>query len=151
MKKFVFIFCMACLTAAPAMSSKQDTLRVYNINGQPYRKFSGKELVGKTIKSYDILYDSQSGSKKVIESHRIKTTTPPPSSNNSEPQYTIISNSEPHYIIEGKKGEISKEDMHKIPASKIASISVLKPGSKAIIEHSLKDDGRAYIIIKLKE
>ena len=140
MKKFIFIFCMACLAVAPAMSSEQDTLRIYNIDGQLYKHFSGKELVGKTIKSYNILYASNMDGKHVIESHRIKTTTPP----------AAVSKAEPHYIIEGK-GEITKEEMNKITPTKIAAINVLKSGCKAISDLSLKDDGRGYVIIKLKE
>lgn len=141
MKKYIFIFCMAALTAAPAMSSEPDTLRVYSIDGQLYRNFSGKELVGKTIKSYNIYYASDMGGSHVIESHRIKTTTPPAATNKNEP----------HYIIEGKKGELTKEEMNKISPSQIVAINVLKAGSKAISERSLKDDGRGYVIIKLKE
>lgn len=141
MKKLVFIFCMAVLTTMPAISSEQDTIRVYNIDGQLYKHFSGKELVGRTIKSYEIHYDSQVGGDKVIESHRIKTTAVSFSSNTPEP----------HYIIEGKKEEIAKEDIYKIPTNKIEAIDVLKPGSKAIAERSLKDDGRGYVIIKLKK
>lgn len=141
MKKYMFIFCMAALTAAPAMASEPDTLRVYSIDGQLYRNFSGKELVGKTIKSYNIYYASDMDGSHVIESHRIKTTTPPPPSTKPEP----------HYIIEGKKGEITKEEMNKISPSQIAAINVLKAGSKAISERSLKDDGRGYVIFKLKK
>lgn len=136
MKKFIFIFSMAVLTAASTMASEPDTLRVYSIDGQLYRNFSGKELVGKTIKSYNIYYASDMDGSHVIESHRIKTTTPP----------VATSKAEPHYIIEGKKGELTKEEMNKI-----AAINVLKAGSKAISDLSLKDDGRGYVIIKLKE
>lgn len=141
MKKFIFIFSMAVLTAASTMASEPDTLRVYSIDGQLYRNFSGKELVGKTIKSYNIYYASDMDGSHVIESHRIKTTTPP----------VATSKAEPHYIIEGKKGELTKEEMNKIVPSKIAAINVLKAGSKAISDLSLKDDGRGYVIIKLKE
>ena len=35
--------------------------------------------------------------------------------------------------------------------SQCQAINVLKAGSKAISERSLKDDGRGYVIIKLKE
>lgn len=140
MKKYIFIICLAYLTAVPIMASEPDTLRVYSIDGQVFRKFTGKELVGKTIKSYNIYYSTNMESGRVIESHRIKTTTPPPPSTQPEP----------HYIIEGK-GELTKDEMNKIAPSKIAAINVLKAGSKAISERSLKDDGRGYIIIKLKE
>lgn len=140
MKKLLLIFCLSILAIAQAMASQEDTIQIYKIDNQVIDHFTGKELEGKTIKSYEILQSSSPSRHIVIVCHRINTTAP-----NSP------TNQEPHYIIEGKKGEITQEEMDKIPSSKIATISVLKSGSKAANDLSLKDDGRNYIIIKLKK
>ena len=140
MKKFIFTIAFALLGITSSMASKADTLRIYTIDGERIPNFSGKELIGKTIKNYRINTNVLPAPKRdVIEDHIITTTTPP------------AAKPEPHYLIKGREQELTEEEFSKISPSKIRAIDVLKEGSKAILERGLKEDGRSYIIITLEK
>lgn len=157
MKQLIFTIAFTLVTIAPSMAQemfgnntpqekltkntpaeKADTILTYNIDGQNIKHFTGKELEGKTIKQYDVLYVPIPEGNTVIETHMITTTTSPQSN-------TL----EPHYIVEGK--EISKKDFYKISASKIQAISVFKAGSKGALQYGKDGDKRNYIVITLKK
>lgn len=122
------------------MASKADTLRIYSIDGERIQNFTGKELIGKTIKNYRINTNVLPTPKRdVTEIHIITTTTPP------------VAKPAPHYLIKGREQELTKEEFNKISPSKIRAIEILKEGTKAIQERGLKDDGRAYIIVTLEK
>ena len=99
-----------------------------------------KELIGKTIKNYQVNTTVLPAPKSdVIEIHIITTTTPP------------APKPDPHYLIKGREQELTKEEFNKISPSKIKAIEILKEGTKAIQERGLKEDGRSYIIVTLKK
>lgn len=122
------------------MASKADTLRIYSIDGERIPNFTGKELIGKTIKNYRVNTTVLPAPKSdVIEIHIITTTTPP------------APKPDPHYLIKGREQELTKEEFNKISSSKIRAIEILKEGTKAIQERGLKEDGRSYIIVTLEK
>ena len=140
MKKYIFTIAFALLGITSSMASKADTLRIYSIDGERIPNFTGKELIGKTIKNYQVNTNVLPAPKRdVIEIHIITTTTPP------------VAKPAPHYLIKGRKQELTEEEFNKISPSKIKAIDVLKEGSKAIQAGGLKEDGRAYIIVTLKK
>lgn len=140
MKKYIFIIAFALLGITSSMASKADTLRIYTIDGERIPNFTGKELIGKTIKNYRINTNVLPTPKRdVTEIHIITTTTPP------------VAKPAPHYLIKGREQELTEEEFNKISPSKIKAIDVLKEGSKAIQAGGLKDDGRAYIIVTLEK
>ena len=140
MKKYIFTIAFALLGITSSMASKADTLRIYSIDGKRIPNFTGKELIGKTIKNYRINTTVLPAPKSdVIEIHIITTTTPP------------TPKPDPHYLIKGREQELTKEEFNKISPSKIRAIEILKEGTKAIQERGLKDDGRSYIIVTLEK
>ena len=140
MKKYIFTIAFALLGITSSMASKADTLRIYTIDGKRIPNFTGKELIGKTIKNYQVNTNVLPAPKRdVIEIHIITTTTPP------------VAKPAPHYLIKGREQELTEEEFNKISPSKIRAIDVLKEGTKAIQERGLKDDGRSYIIVTLEK
>ena len=140
MKKYIFTIAFALLSITNSMASKTDTLRIYSIDGERIPNFTGKELIGKTIKNYRINTTVLPAPKSdVIEIHIITTTTPP------------APKPDPHYLIKGREQELTKEEFNKISPSKIKAIEILKESTKAIQERGLKKDGRSYIIVTLKK
>ena len=140
MKKFIFTIAFAMLSITSSMASKADTLRIYTIDGERISNFTGKELIGKTIKNYQVNTNVLPEPKRdVIEIHIITTTTPP------------AAKPAPHYLIKGREQELTEEEFNKISPSKIRAIEILKEGTKAIQERGLKEDGRSYIIITLEK
>lgn len=140
MKKYIFTIAFALLGITSSMASKADTLRIYTIDGKRIPNFTGKELIGKTIKNYRINTTVLPAPKSdVIEIHIITTTTPP------------APKPEPHYLVKGREQELTKEEFNKLSSSKIKAIEVLKEGTKAIQERGLKEDGRGYIIVTLEK
>ena len=98
-----------------------DTLRAYFIDGERVKNFTGKELVGKTIKSYDIIpstYDNMDGKGAchVLLLHDIKTANAPKKA--KEPMV---------YIVDGV--EKTEAELNKIPTESIKAMQVLKKGS----------------------
>ena len=140
MKKYIFTIAFVLLGITNCMASKADTLRIYSIDGERIPNFTGKELIGKTIKNYQVNTNVLPAPKRdVLESHIITTTTPP------------APKPAPHYLIKGREQELTKEEFNKISSSKIRAIEVLKEGTKAIQERGLKEDGRGYIIVTLEK
>ena len=75
MKKIVFlsVFCAVSLCAA-ARPAQTDTVDLYVIDGQKIAGFDGSQLVGRSIKSYDVTTAvPESGKKKVYRMHNITT------------------------------------------------------------------------------
>ena len=140
MKKYIFTIAFALLGITSSMASEADTLRIYSIDGERIPNFTGKELIGKTIKNYRINTTVLPAPKSdVIEIHIITTTTPP------------APKPDPHYLIKGREQELTKEEFNKMSSSKIRASSILKEGTKAMLEKGLKDNGRSYIIVTLKK
>ena len=126
MKKYIFTIAFALLGITSSMASKADTLRIYTIDGKRIPNFTGKELIGKTIKNYRINTNVLPTPKRdVTEIHIITTTTPP------------VAKPAPHYLIKGREQELTEEEFNKISLSKIRAIDVLKEGTKAIQERGL--------------
>jgi DNA-binding winged helix-turn-helix (wHTH) protein len=111
MKKYIFTIAFALLGITSSMASKADTLRIYSIDGERIPNFTGKELIGKTIKNYQVNTNVLPAPKRdVIEIHIITTTTPPAPKPN------------PHYLIKGREQELTEEEFNKISPSKIRAI-----------------------------
>ena len=75
MKKIIFlsVFCAVSLCAA-ARPAQTDTVDLYVIDGQKIAGFDGSQLVGRSIKSYDVTTAvPESGKKKVYRMHNITT------------------------------------------------------------------------------
>ena len=75
MKKIIFlsVFCAVSLCAA-ARPAQSDTVDLYVIDGQKIAGFDGSQLVGRSIKSYDVTTAvPESGKKKVYRMHNITT------------------------------------------------------------------------------
>ena len=140
MKKYIFTIAFALLGITSSMASKADTLRIYTIDGERIPNFTGKELIGKTIKNYRINTNVLPTPKRDVTEIHIITTTKPP-----------VAKPAPHYLIKGREQELTKEEFNKISPSKIKAIEVLKEGTKAIQERGLKEDGRSYIIVTLEK
>ena len=99
MKKYIFTIAFALLGITSSMASKADTLRIYSIDGERIPNFTGKELIGKTIKNYQINTNVLPAPKRdVTEIHIITTTTPP------------APKPDPHYLIKGREQELTKEE-----------------------------------------
>ena len=108
MKKYIFTIAFALLGITSSMASETDTLRIYSIDGERIPNFTGKELIGKTIKNYSINTTVLPAPKSdVIEVHIITTTTPP------------AAKPEPHYLVKGREQELTKEEFNKLSPSKI--------------------------------
>ena len=103
MKKYIFTIAFALLGITSSVASKADTLRIYSIDGERIPNFTGKELIGKTIKNYQVNTNVLPAPKRdVIEIHIITTTTPP--TPKPAPHYmrsTTYVSSSPNVIIEG--------------------------------------------------
>ena len=113
MKKYIFTIAFALLGITSSMASKADTLRIYSIDGERIPNFTGKELIGKTIKNYQVNTNVLPAPKRdVVEIHIITTTTPP------------APKPDPHYLIKGREQELSKEEFNKITHSKIRAIDI---------------------------
>lgn len=100
-----------------------DTLRAYFIDGVRVKNFTGKELVGKTIKSYKIIpstYDNMDGKGAchVLLLHDIETQNAPKKA--EEPKV---------YIVNGVRK--TEAEVNKIPTSTIKAMQVLKKGSSS--------------------
>lgn len=86
MKKQFFLLSAAMSIVAASASATtaepMDTIRAYAIDGQVVRNFTGKELVGKTVKEYDIIHSTcdngdGKGFAHVLQMHRITTDKAP--------------------------------------------------------------------------
>lgn len=129
MKKILFmLFAAFPFVAATAATETTDTLRAYFIDGKYVKNFTGKELVGKTIASYDILYapfsENENGPWRTLERHKIVTQG---SADGSSHGVVRVTRAEQVYIVNGKVKSVS--EVNKIPTYKIESIHVYKKGS----------------------
>lgn len=86
MKKVFFVLLAAMSSIAANVSAATaepvDTVRAYVIDGQVVRNFTGKELIGKTVKNYNIIcstYDNNDGKGfcHVMQLHSITTDKAP--------------------------------------------------------------------------
>lgn len=100
-----------------------DTVRAYFIDGVRIKNFTGAELVGKTVKSYQIIpstYDNMDGKGAchVLLLHDIKTANAPQKAKDP----TV-------YIVDGV--EKTEAEMKKIPTGNIKAVKVFKKGSSS--------------------
>ena len=97
-----------------------DTIRVYTIDGEICKHFTGHELVGKAIASYEIKYNSfteaANGKSHVVESHDIKTGT-------IKTETKVVKLGKPLIIVDGEEKDVKISD---ISPSDIRSIDVFK-------------------------
>ena len=121
MKKYIFTIAFALLGITSSMASKADTLRIYTIDGKRIPNFTGKELIGKTIKNYRINTTVLPAPKSdVIEVHAITTTTPP------------AAKPAPHYLIKGRKQELTEEEFNKISPSTVSYTHLTLPTKRIV-------------------
>ena len=114
-----------------------DTVRAYFIDGTHIKNFTGAELVGKTIKKYQIIpstYDNMDGKGAchVLLLHDITTANAPKKV--KEPMV---------YIVDGV--EKTEAELNKIPTEKIKAVQVLKKGSSS--EYAKKYGENTNVIV----
>ena len=124
MKRILFIvFAAFTFAAATAATETTDTLRAYFIDGKYVKNFTGKELVGKTIASYDILCapfsENEKGPWHILERHKIVTQ--------GAAAVNKVVRAKQIYIVNGKVKSLY--EVNKIPTADIVAINVYKKGS----------------------
>lgn len=94
MKKLFFLLSVAmslvATNASATTAEPVDTIRAYAIDGQVVRNFTGKELIGKTVKEYNIINSTcdngdGKGFAHVLQMHMITTDKAPVKSEADRP------------------------------------------------------------------
>ncbi len=124
MRKTIFTFLLLLAGLAKGMASAPvDTIRVYTIDGETYKHFTGQELVGKTVTSYEIKYNSfteaANGKSHVVESHDITTIANAKVTKETK----VVKLGKPLIIVDGEEKDVKISD---ISPSDIRSIDVFK-------------------------
>ncbi len=152
------LFTMALLLAAVAQgkaATPTDTIRVYNIDDVISKTFTGQELVGKTILSYNIRYctftEEANGKSHVLETHKIKTAA-----NKVTTERKVVKLAKPLLIVDGEEKDIKLSD---ISSDDILSVDVFKDpkicaaygehaagGVIRIVTKACKNDPMVYLV-----
>lgn len=156
MKKLILTFAVILATAAQGMAATvADTIRVYKIDGEMCKTFTGQELVGKTVLSYKISHvpftEKGKTQKHVLETHEIETTT-----KGIKTTKTVTKLSKPLIIVDGEEKDVKISD---IAPDDIQSVDVFKDpticaayGEKAaggvirIVTKTCKTDPIVYLV-----
>lgn len=120
MRKTILLLALALMGVTTGFAEEADTIRVYKINGQRCKAFDGSQLVGKTIKTYEVssvpFSDVPDGTKHVLQVHEIYTTDCPDSQlRENQPK--------PLYIVDGEE---FAGGLDALSPSDIKSIDVIK-------------------------
>ena len=159
MKKTLFIALAALSmtatrTVAQTASAPVDTLRAYFIDGKPVKNFTGAELVGRTIKKYDIIpstYDNKDGKgSHVLLLHSIKTDQAP--KNEPKPLVFVDGIQDANGLKAVKPDDIQSMSVIKDP--KILKVyqqmglseAALKNGVVRIVTKKQKEDPIVYLV-----
>ncbi len=152
---FTFVLLIAGL-AKGAASAPADTIRIYNIDGEICNDFTGQQLVGKTVTSYEIKHNSfteaANGKSHVLERHEIKTLA----NCKTKTETKVVKLGKPLIIIDGEEKDVKLSD---IPADDIRSVDIFKDpkvcaayGEKAaggvirIVTKACKNDPMVYLV-----
>ncbi len=149
----------ALALGASAMTSQADTVNVYMINGEKVTNFDGSQLCGKTVSDYKIMIrtdEKQSGACAMHTatlsgqlSGEVSKVTILGSDADSVSNVSVIPGANGVEVyIDGKKS--SEEKMGKIKPEKIASMTVLRAGSKEAAKWTGNKD-KNVILIELKK
>ena len=166
----------ALALGASAMTSQADTVNVYMINGEKVTNFDGSQLCGKTVSDYKIMTATSTGkgTSSVTKIHMIRTdekqsgacamhTATLSGQLSGEVSKVTILGSDADSVsnvsvipgangvevyIDGKKS--SEEKMGKLKPEKIASMTVLRAGSKEAAKWTGNKD-KNVILIELKK
>ncbi|MGM9763060.1 MAG: hypothetical protein ACI3ZQ_03460 [Candidatus Cryptobacteroides sp.] len=144
----------ALALSATAVQAQADTVDLYIINGEKVTNFDGSQLVGKTVSDYKIMTatSSSNGVVTVTKVHNIltdgrqarviaMTSSATDGANvnsvtvdDSVVDYSVtgVPSDKMELYIDGKKS--TRVELGKIKPDKIASITVLKAGSKEAVE-----------------
>lgn len=154
MRKTIFTFLLLLAGIAKGMASAPvDTIRVYTVDGEISKNFTGQELVGKTIVAYDIKYtpftEAANGKTHMVESHEIKTET-------IKTETKVVKLGKPLIIVDGEEKNVKISD---ISPDDIRSIDVFKDpkvcaayGEKAsggvirIVTKACENDPMVYLV-----
>ena len=159
MKKTLFIALAALSmtatnTVAQTASAPVDTLRAYFIDGKPVKNFTGAELVGRTIKKYDIIpsaCDNKDGKgSHVLLLHDIKTDQAP--KNEPKPLVFVDGIMDANGLKAVKPDDIQSMSVIKDP--KILKVyqqmglseAALKNGVVRIVTKKQKEDPIVYLV-----
>ena len=159
MKKTLFIALAALSmtatnTVAQTTSAPVDTLRAYFIDGKPVKNFTGAELVGRTIKKYDIIpstCDNKDGKgSHVLLLHDIKTDQAP--KNEPKPLVFVDGIMDANGLKAVKPDDIQSMSVIKDP--KILKVyqqmglseAALKNGVVRIVTKKQKEDPIVYLV-----
>lgn len=124
MRKTIFTFLLLLAGLAKGMASAPvDTIRVYTVDGEICKHFTGQELVGKTVTSYEIKYNSfteaANGKSHVVESHDITTIANAKVTKETK----VVKLGKPLIIVDGEEKDVKISD---ISPNDIRSIDVFK-------------------------
>lgn len=160
----------ALALSATTVQAQADTVNLYIINGEKVTDFDGSQLVGKTVSDYKIMTatSSSNGVVTVTKVHNILTdgrqarsiamtssTTDGANVNSvtiddSVVDYSVtgVPSDKMELYIDGKKS--TRAELGKIKPDKIASIIVLKAGSKEAV--ALTEDETVNVMkVELKK
>ena len=143
----------ATTTSTPAAPA--DTTNRYAIDGSVIDSFDGSQLVGKTVRAYEI--NILNGKKEVIRLHNISTTEASHAGEvrvigtgvmNNDDAKIIIRESQSGdavFVVDGKV--ISAEELHMISPSEIISMEIIKDNASEIKKkYTDKKDAGVVII-----
>lgn len=133
----------ATRTLAQTATAPVDTLRAYFIDGKPVKNFTGAELVGKTIKKYDIIpstYDNKDGKgfSHVLLLHDITTDHAPAKTASTQPLVFI-------------DGIMDANGMNTVKPADIVSMTVIKDPKilKVYKEMGLSDNALKKGVVRI--
>lgn len=161
----------ALALSATTVQAQADTVNLYIINGEKVTDFDGSQLVGKTVSDYKIMTatSSSNGVVTVTNVHNILTdgrqarsiamtsstlgtvgTVNSVTIDDSVVDYSVtgVPSDKMELYIDGKKS--TRAELGKIKPDKIASITVLKAGSKEAV--ALTEDETVNVMkVELKK
>lgn len=160
----------ALALSATTVQAQADTVNLYIINGEKVTDFDGSQLVGKTVSDYKIMTatSSSNGVVTVTKVHNILTDGRQARSiamtssatdganvnsvtvDDSVVDYSVtgVPSDKMELYIDGKKS--TRAELGKIKPDKIASITVLKAGSKEAV--ALTEDETVNVMkVELKK
>lgn len=123
MRKIMFIMplMLACAlrSTAAGAATAADTTQVYVVDGEKQARFSGAELVGKTVRAYRIAYASRDGRTYAI--HLISTTA----GKASAAKEKVV------YMLNGK--EVTQRELDRLSSDALDHMEVVRAGSEAAV------------------
>lgn len=138
----------ALVLGTTVVTAPADTANVYVLNGEKIVNFDGSQLVGKAIKSYDIVVATDNATGRVSRIHTISASADASDLILHKYSGKISQLGKVVYVVDGK--EVPAMEFVKINKNNIANMTVCKPGTASAKEWT-KDDGAMVIVIETKK